>query len=229
VLADVAAGSLLAEDDVRALLDPPGRRAAAAEASPAVEHEPEESEAEPSTDFAAYEDGPPTAKAPELDLVNAPKSVAEPADAAPSERAATSSIDEIIDYWDSLRGDRPSPSIETLDRSHVSRTWPNCLLVAFTTTENVTPRLTRLGEANGQVEYTAMVIDWIISRGRHSVKRGEPMEEEKRFPVTGGNARYQLLLLPLRSQDGKSDHVLCHLCRVRELSAGAAFKRWLAS
>jgi hypothetical protein len=246
--AHLSAGSELGEDDVRALLDPPGRRPVAA-AEPAKEPEAEVEQTPaaewlPPAAAAEPEETPPAPEAPELRLVAdrpepAAESKAEPvpqaaaARKAPAAAAASgNSIDEIIDYWDSLRGDRPYPMLDTIDRSHIGRSWPNCLLVAFTSmtsSEAAQPRMTRIGEANGQVEYTAMVIDWIIKCGRQSVKRGEPMEEEKRFPVTGGNARYQLLLLPLSSTEGKADYVLAHLCKVKELSAGAAFKRWLAS
>jgi hypothetical protein len=231
--ADIQAGSVLAEKDVRALLDPPGRRPAAPPPVAEPIAEPEELIA---SEPAPEEELPPPAETPELRLVvDEPEEAAEPAPLAAAPEAAPAaagSIDQIIDYWDGLRGERAYPILDTVDRSHISRSWPNCLLVAFTSmtgTDAVQPRMTRIGEANGQVEYTAMVIDWIIRCGRQSVKRGEPMEEEKRFPVTGGNARYQLLLLPLSSTEGKADYVLAHLCKVKELSAGAAFKRWLAS
>jgi hypothetical protein len=73
-----------------------------------------------------------------------------------------------------------------------------------------------------------MVTDWILSRGRQAAKRGQPMEEEQRFPISTGSARYRLLLLPFSSYGLKSDHVLCHVSRAEELSPVASFKRWLA-
>jgi hypothetical protein len=196
----------------------------------------EASRAEAAASEEAEIEAAPDRDAPDLHLVvdqSEPPAASEPAPAAAEAAAAPSNtIDQIIDYWDGLRVDRPYPILDAIDRPHISASWPNCLLVSFvstTSTETSQPRMTRLGEANGQVEYTAMVIDWIIRCGRQSVKRGEPMEEEKRFPVTGGNARYQLLLLPLSSTEGKADYVLAHVVKVKELTAGAAFKRWLAS
>jgi hypothetical protein len=177
---------------------------------------------------------PPAPTAPELRLVSeAPGTEAEAL--APAERppaaAPLSSIDQIIDYWDGLRGGTPFPPLDRLDRGHVGRSWRNCMLVAYGASDSVTPHITRIGEENGEIEYLEMVIDWILSRGRVAARKGEPMEEEKRFPVTGGNARYQLLLLPLAGSEGKSEHVLCHLNRVKETAKpkGGAFKRWLAS
>jgi hypothetical protein len=218
---------LLGEDEIRQLLDPPERRAApkpppALAPEPPLMVEPDEREAIP-----------PAPTAPELRLVvEAP--APEPMPDAPAERppvaaATPSSIDQIIDYWDGLRGGKPVPPLTALDRAHVGRSWPNCMLVAYGATDTAMPKLTRIGEENGEIEYLEMVIHWILSRGQLAARRGEPMEEEKRFPVTGGNARYQLLLLPLANSDGKSEHVLCHLSRVKEVAKGGAFKRWLAS
>jgi hypothetical protein len=143
----------------------------------------------------------------------------------PLETAATHA--DILDYWDSLRGGRDFPPLDELDRAHVAATWSNTVLLAIESQE--LPRITRLGENDGEIEYTANVIDWIMSRGRNSAKRGEPMEEERRFPVSEGSARYRLLLLPFSSYGLSCDHVLCHLSRAPEISAVASFKRWLAS
>ncbi|HUC65033.1 MAG TPA: hypothetical protein VMA53_06385 [Stellaceae bacterium] len=134
---------------------------------------------------------------------------------------------DLLDYWDSLRGGRDFPSLDELDRSLVAATWPNTVLLAVDAADM--PRITRLGETDGAIEYTATVIDWIMSRGRNAAKRGQPIEEEKRFPVSTGGARYRLLLLPFSSYGLKCDHVLGQLTRAAEIGAVASFKRWLAS
>ncbi|HEX7968778.1 MAG TPA: hypothetical protein VF502_11200 [Stellaceae bacterium] len=220
---------LLDEEDVRRLLDPPGRRPAhpAPAPEPRLTVDPDEREAAvppAPAELRLVVDAPePTAPAAP------PEAQAPRAGAASPAAPAPGSIDEIIDYWDGLRGSRPVPPLDVLDRGKVGRSWPNCLLVAFGAADTVTPKLTRLGEENGEIEYSEMVIHWILSRGRLAARNGEPMEEEKRFPVTGGgNARYQLLLLPLATPEGRSEHVLCHLNRVKEVAKGG-FKRWLAS
>ncbi len=161
------------------------------------------------------------------DIEPAPEPEPEPVRYGPGPRSA----DDIIDYWDSLRGARDFPALDDLDRNLIADCWPNSVLLAFAQAqgEAPTPRITRLGEPNGEIEYTAMVTDWILSRGRYVAKRGDPMEEEQRFPVSTGSARYRLLLLPFSSYGLQSDHVLCHLSRTQELSPAAAFKRWLAS
>ena len=65
-----------------------------------------------------------------------------------------------------------------------------------------------------------------------SVERAEALEEEQRFPVGRGRARYRLVLLPCSNQGFRVDHMLCHVSRLAEqpkLGAVASFKRWLAS
>ncbi len=143
----------------------------------------------------------------------------------------SATADDILEYWDALRGAQDLPALKDLDRGRVAATWPNTVLLAFPALEEPA-RITRVGDNNGDVEYTAMVTDWILTRGRNSAKRGQPMEEEQRFPVSGGGrARYRLLMLPFSGENGspKSEHVLCHITRAQDRSAVDSFKRWLAS
>jgi hypothetical protein len=172
---------------------------------------------------------PLVAAPPELRIVAETPAAAPAAEPEPIAAAPPSSIDQIIDYWDALRDGKSVPPLTALDRGHVSSSWPNCMLVAYGATDTAAPKLTRIGAENGEIEYLEMVIHWILSRGQLAARRGEPIEEEKRFPVTGGNARYQLLVLPLATAEGKSEHVLCHLSRVKEVAKAKGFKRWLAS
>jgi hypothetical protein len=146
-----------------------------------------------------------------------------PADGAPSDAESP----DILEYWDSLRGVQDLPMLKDLDRGRVAATWANTVLLAFTAVE--APRITRVGDNNGDVEYTGMVTDWILTRGRTSAKRGQPMEEEQRFRVADGWARYRLLMLPFINESGdpSSEHVLCHITRTQDRSAVDSFKRWL--
>jgi hypothetical protein len=152
-----------------------------------------------------------------------PVAAAEPPATEPEAKASP----DLLDYWDGLRGARELPAVDELDRSHIAGSWPNIVLLGFTTE---LPQITRIGENNGDVEYTAMVTSWLMSRGRHAVKRGEAMEEEQKFPISTGSARYRLLLLPMMGRNSEvCDHVLCQITRAQERSAGFSFKRWLAS
>jgi hypothetical protein len=167
-----------------------------------------------------------------------PALVAEPAlempavaaDAAPERDAAPTSADALIDYWDEHAGDRLFPAVAELDRARIAEHWPNTVLLTFGAGDM--PRMARLGEPDGEVEYNPMVTDWILSRGRQAAARAEALEEEQRFPVGRGRVRYRLVLLPCSDEGARIDHMLCHVSRLAEqpkLSAVASFKRWLAS
>lgn len=230
---------------VVALPDPSESFAAApVEAAPApitVTAEPEpitiEAEPEPAMLALAEELEPPApvAFAPRSEP---PAPLVEPAlempdiaaEAAPEQKVAPTSADALIDYWDEHAGDRLFPALTDLDRERIAQFWPNTVLLSFGNGDM--PRMTRLGEPDGEVEYNLMVTDWILSRGRQAAERAEALEEEQRFPVGRGRARYRLVLLPCSNQGFRVDHMLCHVSRLAEqpkLGAVASFKRWLAS
>lgn len=154
----------------------------------------------------------------EADRVEAPAGYAE---------LGPRTAEEIIDYWDILAGTSEFPAASQLDRDLIATCWPNSVLLTFGQAE--TPTITRLGEPNGEIEYNAMVTDWILSRGKQAALRVEALEEEQRFHVKAGRERYRLVLLPLSNDGSKVDHMLCHLSRLEQLKGVAAFKRWLAS
>jgi len=148
----------------------------------------------------------------------------------PEPAPAPTGADALIDYWDERADDRLFPALAELDRERIADEWPNTVLLTFGAGDM--PRMTRLGEPDGEVEYNLMVTDWILSRGRQAAERAEALEEEQRFPVGRGRARYRLVLLPCSNEGSRVDHMLCHISRLAEqpkLSAVASFKRWLAS
>ena len=199
-----------------------------------------EAEPEPTTLARADEPEPPV---PAFSPIAEPQPVlvplAEPALEIPGLAAhddvaehdpAPTGADALIDYWDEHAGDRLFPALAELDRERIAEEWPNTVLLSFGNGDM--PRMTRLGEPDGEVEYNLMVTDWILSRGRQAAERAEALEEEQRFPVGRGRARYRLVLLPCSNEGSRVDHMLCHVSRLAEqpkLSAVASFKRWLAS
>ena len=76
------------------------------------------------------------------------------------------------------------------------------------------PRISRLGATDGEIEYTPMVTDWILTRARQSAQRAQKFDEVQDFPMGGDRPRYRLISLPLGVANVASDGVLCHLCRV---------------
>jgi hypothetical protein len=180
---------------------------------------------------------PPTASPPPLHPVEAAPTIATVA-AAPTEiecaptsppdclaRSAVQAAEapikgpeywEFIDYWNRLRRDRPVPALTLLDRELVADSWPDSLMVTYTTIDAPMPQIARLSKPTGEIEYTPMVTDWIISCARHVARSGEAMEDEQEFPLASGGTGYRLLLLPFAGAQGESDHVLCHLSRARK-------------
>ena len=120
---------------------------------------------------------------------------------------------EFIDYWNRLRRDQPLPALTLLDRELVADSWPDSLMVTYPTADAPMPQIARLSKTTGEIEYTPMVTDWIISCAREVVRHGEAMEDEQEFPLAGGTTGYRLLLLPFAGAQGDSGHVLCHLSR----------------
>jgi len=126
---------------------------------------------------------------------------------------------EFIDYWNRLRRDRPIPALTLLDRELVAESWPDSLMVTYSTIDAPMPQIARLSRPTGEIEYSPMVTEWIISCAREVARHGEAMEDEQEFPLAGGTTGYRLLLLPFAGAQGESDHVLCHLSRARKEQA----------
>jgi hypothetical protein len=149
----------------------------------------------------------------EIARVAAASPAAAPApDSAPDE--APPRAEEIVVYWERLRRGRPLPPLADLDRGLVAKGWPDSLIVVFDRDPGAMPRIQRLGAADGAVEYTPMVTDWILTSARHAARRAERRDETRDFFLGGDHPRYRLFLLPLGSGAEAGDGVLCHLCRV---------------
>jgi len=150
---------------------------------------------------------PPTLLLPdEPDHPEPPK----PARASPGERP---DYWQFIDYWNRLRRDRPLPALTLLDRELVADSWPDTLMVTYATIDTPIPQIARISRSSGEIEYSPMITDWIISCARQVARHGEAMEDEQEYPSAGGATNYRLLLLPFAGAQGESDHVLCHLSR----------------
>ena len=119
---------------------------------------------------------------------------------------------EIVAYWNRLRGGRPFPNLDEIDRAFIGSGWQDSMILDFAG-EPAMPHISRLGRPSGAVEYLPLMTDWILSRGRHAARRGVALDEVQRFAGDGDSLRFRLLLLPLGTPSGASDCVLCHLSR----------------
>lgn len=131
-------------------------------------------------------------------------------EAPPSPGPAQSDVN-LLTYWNSLRGGRDLPSLASLDRDRVAAGCPNTLLVSYGDGTKTMPQIARLGRFTGEIEYTSMVTEWILSCARQAADAGKRMEKEQNFPVEHRSKKYGMLLLPLTSSGKAADHVLCRL------------------
>ena len=148
----------------------------------------------------------------------APPKRVEPAQPAPQPMAARQAPRphddaELVAYWNALRGAKPLPPFALLDRERVSASWPDSLTVTYTENDAAMPQIKRLSKPTGEIEYSPMVTDWILSCAREVARRGQAMEDVQEFPSSLGLADYHLLLLPFATPQSGSTHVVCHLSR----------------
>jgi hypothetical protein len=121
--------------------------------------------------------------------------------------------DDLVYYWDELRGCQTLPLLANLDRMRIAVSWPDTLLVSFGADRSGMPEITRLSRFTGMLDATTIVTDWILSCSREVAKIGRAMETQRTFAGGGDAHQYHMMLLPFASARGTSDHVLCHFSR----------------
>lgn len=121
------------------------------------------------------------------------------------------SADELVDYWDDLRGGRELPFFTSLDRTRIAISWPDTLMVTFSGRDSGEPQVARLSRLTGEIEYSSLVTEWILGCAREVSRIGKAMEHEEKFAGSDATRTYRLILLPFATPAGKSDHILCHL------------------
>jgi hypothetical protein len=121
------------------------------------------------------------------------------------------STDDLIYYWDELRGGRELPFFSSLDRTRIAISWPDTVMVNYGADQEAMPQIVRLSRLTGAIEFTSMVTEWILSCSRQVSRIGKAMETKRVFSGPHKPHSYHLLLLPFAGSGGASDHVLCHL------------------
>jgi hypothetical protein len=133
-------------------------------------------------------------------------------------RSPRRSADDLVAYWDGLKRIGNVPEFGDLDQGAVAASWRNSFLLSFGASDPG-GKITRLGEITQDIEYTPMVIDWILSLGRRVAAARTAVQEVQSFPLSFGMALCRSILLPLGSRDGKVTHVLCQLSRAEDARA----------
>lgn len=132
-------------------------------------------------------------------------------DSAPLPYDDLRSADDLVYYWDELRGGRELPLFSKLDRTRIAISWPDTVMVNYDVDRAAVPQIARLSRLTGVVEFTTMVTEWILSCSRQVARIGKAMETQRDFDSAESPRSYHMLLLPFANPHGSSDHVLCHL------------------
>ena len=124
---------------------------------------------------------------------------------------------DIVSFWSLQRAGRRFPTRADLDPARVAEYWPNTLLLRFHPAEQ-TLELEAIISPHGRggpaaVEFTPMVLEWILSLGRKVARIGQPLSETEQFPGSFGTIRYRASALPLSDSQLAIDHILCHVAR----------------
>lgn len=144
-----------------------------------------------------------------------------PAAAPPPRRTPPAKPGDIARYWSSARRGRPLPALSELDLDEIAGHWPDTLLLRFATGSRhleLERSLTRTGPGDPRqaaperkIDYTPVVIDWVVHQGLLVARDGNPVRATEEFDTDDGVARYSVVALPL-GEDGETiDHILCHL------------------
>ena len=171
----------------------------------------------------------PAPSAPEsawVPVPEAPAPEAPPAKAsaplAPRPTAAAAVPTDIVDYWSSLRAGRNFPSPSDLDSDTIVSHWPNSILLTCAAGD-VTMRAAALFKPLGAgiqttspdgpqpIDFSPMVVEWILSLAQDTVRRAQPLTEKELFLLPDGPQRYGACTLPLSADEVNVDHVLCYV------------------
>ncbi|MBO6827546.1 MAG: hypothetical protein JJ879_15190 [Sneathiella sp.] len=132
---------------------------------------------------------------------------------------------DILDYWMQIRDGRRYPPWTALDPEFIGSNWPNCVLIhinkavgrlqvkyEFTNAIRKAAQETEPSEAMlHRIEFTPMIIDWILAQSRTVAVNGKPCHDTEYFPSLTGEFPLRVIALPMSDDSRSIDHVLCYL------------------
>ncbi len=141
---------------------------------------------------------------------------ANPAQGASQEQAPPRNIAE---YWMRLRKGRRWPQRSEIDPKQIAH-WSNTMLMRVAT-GNEPWRFESLfadalrgagqGFGNGDIEFTPMIMDWILKLGQRTEHNGAATEDSDSFPTKTGDKTYKGIAVPLGDDDTTVNYILCHI------------------
>lgn len=137
---------------------------------------------------------------------------------------------DILSYWLDIRGDqRRYPSWQTLEPEVIGKHWPNCMLVhcnreigrlqvKFGFTHAVRKAAlegTPDEELLNRIEFTPMIVDWVLGMAREVATSRKPAHATEYFPTITGEVPLRVIGLPLSENARDIDHVLCYIQKLQ--------------
>lgn len=137
---------------------------------------------------------------------------------------------DILSYWMDIRGgQRRYPSWQSLEPEMIGKHWPNCILVhcnreigrlqvKYGFTHSVR-KAAQEGvpdeELLNRIEFTPMIIDWVLGMGREVAASRKPAHGTEYFPTVTGESPLRVIALPLSENARDIDHVLCYIQKLQ--------------
>ncbi len=127
---------------------------------------------------------------------------------------------DLAEYWSRLRKGRRWPARSDIDPKEVSLQWPSAMLMRVEAgtdlwrPESLFSDVMRGGGggfSNGEIEFTPMIMDWILSVAKRAESGGGAVEDIDSFPTGSGEKRYKAIAVPLSDDDTTVNYVLCHV------------------
>ncbi len=126
---------------------------------------------------------------------------------------------DIAEYWRRLRKGRRWPPRSDIDPKQLTH-WSNTMLMRVGIGhepwrfESLFADALRGGGqsfGNGDIEFTPMIMDWILDLGRRTEHNGTVVEDTDSFPTKRGDKRYKATAVPLGDDDTTVNYILCHI------------------
>ncbi|USG59853.1 hypothetical protein NBZ79_11760 [Sneathiella marina] len=132
---------------------------------------------------------------------------------------------DILSYWMEIRNGNRYPTWQNLDTQKIGKFWPNCVLVhcnhasgrlqletSFSNElRHSAKRANPLRDFTTDIDFSPMVVDWVLSLARDVANTGKPAHGTEYFPSVFDETPLRVIALPLSENQVDVDHVLCYV------------------
>jgi hypothetical protein len=132
---------------------------------------------------------------------------------------------DMLTYWMELRNGNRYPTWQSLDTQKIGKYWPNCVLVHCDRTvgrlnletsfsqelRQAARRANPLRDFSSDIDFTPMVVDWVLSLARDVANTAKPAHGTEYFPSMFDEIPLRVIALPLSEDQVEIDHVLCYV------------------